>query len=331
MSVAEFSLFKDDSGRFWPSLDEYQRARLLRDGWIERFPDGVDLCRQGERGDRVFILRSGQVEIRHQEGKFEQVLAIRGEGDLVGERAAFEARERSASVVAQGWVEALVVLTDKFGRFIMDNPDVRALVEDNVYGRLTETRPPEPFTYAGQNCTVLMIDITAFNGKHRSDGNRQVVRDVMYEVLKRACKQSKVPWSDCHREDRGDGALVIVPPTVPTVHVLHPMVQDLAEAVRDHNARAARGEELQIRLALHVGPVTGDTHGMVGEAINTTARLLDARPLKRRIADGGAAVGVIVSDYVHGGIVKHLRGVGTWEQIRFQVKESRLTGWVRLL
>ncbi|GAB3672984.1 hypothetical protein GCM10027589_42700 [Actinocorallia lasiicapitis] len=332
MTVADFAYGADDSrGRFWTNLSPAERRRLERDGWIETFPGGVKLCSQGERGERVFILRSGQVVIKHIQDGVESILAIRGEDDLLGERAAFEGGERSATVEAQGEVKALVVLADRFNRIMNDFPRLRRLIRDDLYERLTETKPPEPFVYAGQNCTVLMIDISSFNGAHRNDVNRRVVREIMYGELERACRQSNVPWSSCHREDRGDGALMIVPPTVPTASVLHPMCPDLAAAVRRHNLRARDGERFQIRVSVHVGPVTGDSNGMVGEAINMTARLLDARPFKTRLAATGTALGVIVSEFVHGGIVRHLDEPGTWERVRSQVKESRLTGYVRYL
>jgi CRP-like cAMP-binding protein len=331
MSVVPFARFDDPRQRFWDSLSEKERARLRRDGRMEEFPDGVVVCNQGERGDRVFIVLDGRVEIRFRDGDLVRVLGVRGVGDLVGERASFEAKPRSASVIALGVVKALVVPTDRFSSFLAESSRARDLFDENLYGRLTEPPPMEPFIYKGENSTVLMIDISAFNGAHRNDLDRMLVREVMYDVTKAAFRGSRVPWTVCHSEDRGDGALVIVPPTVATRRVLQPMVEDLAEAVRRHNLRAAPGEQFQLRVALHVGPVTGDPHGMVGEAINMTARILDARAFKKRLAETGSVLGVIVSEYVHNGIVRHLDDAGTWDRIRFQVKESRLTGWVRFL
>ena len=41
------------------------------------------------------------------------------------------------------------------------------------------------------------------------------VHKSLYEMLETAFDRSDVPWSCCVHEDRGDGALVLVPPTIP--------------------------------------------------------------------------------------------------------------------
>ncbi|WP_157963992.1 cyclic nucleotide-binding domain-containing protein [Actinocorallia populi] len=315
-------------GDFWSRLTLEEQDDLTRRGRTVHFADGASICRQGERGDRVYVLRSGRVEIRHDDGSGPRTVAERGTGDLVGERAAFELRERSATMVAIGPVDALVVETPAFTEFVERHPAVLEKVERGLYERLTERRPAAPFRYAGQTCTILMTDICSFNDPGRTDVDRLVVREVMYGALRRSLEGSGVPWDGCHREDRGDGALVIVPPALPTHAVLHPMAELLAEEIAAHGRRASPGERLVLRLAVGAGPVVQDGQGMVGESINGTARLLDAPAFKARMRGG---VGVAVSPFVHENFVRHLPFREEYEQVEVKVKETSTTGWVRLL
>ena len=68
-------------------------------------------------------------------------MAVRGPGQLIGERAALEVNPRSATVVALQTVVALVVSTADFAAFISTYPAVLKLVENQIFTRLRESRP----------------------------------------------------------------------------------------------------------------------------------------------------------------------------------------------
>jgi CRP-like cAMP-binding protein len=75
------------------------------------YPNGEVIVRQGETGDCMYIIQSGQVEVvREQAGGLVR-LAVMGEGDIFGEMALFEREVRSATVRALG--EARVLTVDK--------------------------------------------------------------------------------------------------------------------------------------------------------------------------------------------------------------------------
>lgn len=185
----------------------------------------------------------------------------------------------------------------------------------------------------GQNCTILFIDIAGFGGHHRNDADRRRVRTAMYDVLRTALKDSDVLWDACHQEDRGDGALIVVPPTIATRAVVDPLFARLFDGLRQHNEQSAAGRRIQLRVALHVGPVVSDPEGVTGEAIVHTARLLDASILKREIAETSAHLGVIVSTFVYDAVIKHENGSvepTSYRRVSFQGKESKITGWMHL-
>ena len=57
-------------------------------------------------------------------------------------------------------------------------------------------------------------------------------------------------WDQCSREDRGDGLLIVVPPNVPTAHVLEYLNDTLPKALKRHNNIYGDGARVQLRVAL---------------------------------------------------------------------------------
>lgn len=188
-------------------------------------------------------------------------------------------------------------------------------------------------TWSGLNCSVLFCDVAGFGDPSRDDADRRVVRETTYGILLTALESSGVPASECHREDRGDGALVVVSPAVPTASLIDPLAQHLAVALRLHNHRASAAVRIRLRVALHVGPITPDAEGLGGQVIIRTARLLEAPALKTALADRGADLGFIVSPFVYDAFVSHLHGVmdpRAFERVTVQVKETTTEAWMYL-
>lgn len=76
------------------------------------YPAGQPIVRQGEMGDCMYVVQSGEVEVVQAAGGSEQRLAILREGDFFGEMSIFEHEVRSATVRAHGG-EACVLKVDK--------------------------------------------------------------------------------------------------------------------------------------------------------------------------------------------------------------------------
>jgi cyclic nucleotide-binding protein len=105
------------------------------------FAAGARLMQEGEEADHVAVILSGLTQIRVCEHGAERVVAERGPGQLIGERAALEVNVRSATVVALQTVVALVMRTADFAAFISTNPAVLKIVEEQIYLRLREGPP----------------------------------------------------------------------------------------------------------------------------------------------------------------------------------------------
>ncbi|HEY7488963.1 MAG TPA: hypothetical protein VH912_31275 [Streptosporangiaceae bacterium] len=193
------------------------------------------------------------------------------------------------------------------------------------------SRATDPWT--GQNGSIVFTDVAGFSDAGRTDPDRGIIRKVMYRILQDAFEQSGIPWTECHREDRGDGALIVVPPTVPTRWIVHPLLAALTGELERHNIHADEATRFQLRIALDVGPVESDAEGVNGEAIIKASRLVDAPPLKERLAQTQSCLGFIASDFVYDRVIKHRPGPvdpAGYQKIRCRLKGSRFIAWIYL-
>jgi len=75
------------------------------------YAPGEAIIREGEMGDCMYVVQSGEVEVVQSKDGGEQRLAVLKAGDFFGEMAVFEHEVRSATVRANG--EARVMKVDK--------------------------------------------------------------------------------------------------------------------------------------------------------------------------------------------------------------------------
>jgi CRP-like cAMP-binding protein/tetratricopeptide (TPR) repeat protein len=476
---------------FWNALADPEREALAAAGVEEVFRPGSVLCREGDDSSQVMIIDSGwvKVSVRDPSGS-EKILAVRGQGDVVGERAALTTQVRSATVTALDEVSAMVMPAERFAEFLRGHPRAVDVLQRQVAERREEDRArlfpseragaerrlawllydlaqrrggfqhtsaamfmlpmsqqeladwagttldavgrflrlwrergivvrtgqsrrltvvdldglaaicdaapaslqvqadrtatrspaaengqaeshapgktqgqapghapgktqgqtPSPAqdqtqgsTVAGQlsarwlgrpgeplNCSILYTDVAGFGNPQRNDADRDAVRAALYEILAASLEASGVPWADCYHEDRGDGVLVVVPPTISTLRVVDPLIPLLAARLRQYNRRASEVVLIQLRAVLHVGPVGKDAEGLTGQALIGAARILETPVLKDRLAADQADLIFAVSDYVYDHVVRHCAGqvdFAAFEHVEAQVKESRVSAW----
>ncbi|MBI4623053.1 MAG: cyclic nucleotide-binding domain-containing protein [Verrucomicrobia bacterium] len=75
------------------------------------YRNGEVIIMQGESGDCMYVIQTGEVEVLQRHGSEEVRLAVLGPGDFFGEMALFQRELRSATVRAMG--EARVLTVDK--------------------------------------------------------------------------------------------------------------------------------------------------------------------------------------------------------------------------
>ncbi|GLZ14369.1 hypothetical protein Acsp04_46040 [Actinomadura sp. NBRC 104425] len=179
------------------------------------------------------------------------------------------------------------------------------------------------------HCTIFACDIVGF-GK-RPDGVQRRLREVMYGALKRCFEASGLPYDDCYQEDRGDGAIIILPPAADPARLVHPLPDHLRAELRRHNELSVQQARMRLRVALHAGPLTMDGNGMVGTTVNHAARLLDAPAFKEAFAESAADLAILASDEFHREVIKD--GLGPidpteFHRIDIRLKETAADGWL---
>jgi voltage-gated potassium channel len=93
-------------------------------------PAGATIMRQGDRGDAMYLIASGAVEIASPGGPVRLK-----EGDFFGEWALLSREPRSATVSAVRATDLLVLDADDFQRLLLRLPAIGAEVEAIAQGR----------------------------------------------------------------------------------------------------------------------------------------------------------------------------------------------------
>lgn len=177
---------------------------------------------------------------------------------------------------------------------------------------------------------IVCVDVEGFGDRRRTNPNQVVVRDGLYYALSRAFARSRMPWEDCYHEDRGDGALILIPSDVPKSLLVTDIPRELAAALGEHNQAHGRPERIRLRMAVHAGEIHHDAHGVAGTAINVAFRLLEAAPLKRALAGSHGVLAVIASRWFFEEVIRHTpaSGPASYRRVPIVVKETRDSAWI---
>lgn len=180
--------------------------------------------------------------------------------------------------------------------------------------------------------TVLVVDVASFGDLRRTNQHQIVVRDGMYGAVIRAFADAGIDWDTCEHEDRGDGVLVVIPPTVPKAVLVEEVPDRLTARLRAHNESHRVEERIRLRMALHAGEVHYDDHGVVGRAVNLTFRLLEVPVLKEALAGSTGSLAIITSSWFFDEVVWH--GEATrrdrYRRVRVVAKETDTIAWICL-
>ncbi|MFI5590004.1 hypothetical protein ACIA5G_33495 [Amycolatopsis sp. NPDC051758] len=193
----------------------------------------------------------------------------------------------------------------------------------------TSTPPPRDAPTPPLNCSIFITDIVGYSDPRRDDYDRAVLRTTLWRVLTDAFTESGLNWRRCHHHDRGDGLLTVVPPTLSTSLLIEPLLSLLGESISRHNRGAT--DRLQLRSAVHVGPVAlGDT-GYPNASVIHAARMVDSDELRYRLDGSGQEFATMVSSYVYENVVRHVRGAvraDSFQRSCYQLGNVPITSWV---
>ena len=91
----------------------------------EKFVSGEYIFREGEHGNRLYLIVDGEVRIsRDVPGSGEEALAILKAGALFGEMAVFDRTERSTHAISNGGTTALTISRPEFEMLLDFNREI---------------------------------------------------------------------------------------------------------------------------------------------------------------------------------------------------------------
>ena len=97
--------------------------RLLAPARVERLDEGQVLFRKGDAGDKLFVVLAGRISIgaTSEEGK-EVVFNVLGRGEVFGEIALLDGKERTADATTMAESHLLVLERRDFMPFLAGHP-----------------------------------------------------------------------------------------------------------------------------------------------------------------------------------------------------------------
>jgi CRP-like cAMP-binding protein len=102
------------------------------------YQDGEIIVRQGDPGESMFVIQSGQVQVLDERDGSETLLRVAQEGELLGEMAIFERQTRSATLRALGEAKILTIDKKNFMRRISEDPTIAFRVVETMSQRVRE-------------------------------------------------------------------------------------------------------------------------------------------------------------------------------------------------
>jgi CRP/FNR family transcriptional regulator len=129
------------------------------------YPAGAVIFREGDEGEGMFIIQSGQVKIAKHTATGEKTLVILSEGDFFGEMAVIDNEPRSASAIAHTDAKLIVLTPEVFESTMQTNAHIVKKILRNMSSRLRE---------ANRQIATLML----------KDHNRRVANTLLLLVHK---------------------------------------------------------------------------------------------------------------------------------------------------
>jgi CRP-like cAMP-binding protein len=125
---------------FMAAMSDGERRTLLARARPREFKSGQLIFAAGDDGDGLYVIESGDVAITLDDpDDRELIVNIFGAGDVFGEMAVLDARERSANAVAMGPVKAYFVSTENFQAFLAATPSLGPKIIKLLCERLRRT------------------------------------------------------------------------------------------------------------------------------------------------------------------------------------------------
>lgn len=153
---------------FWHLLTDTERSVLSVRARKTAFQPGSTICVEGEPATHLFVLISGWVKVTGctRDGR-EHMLAVRGDGDVVGELAGEASGLRTATMRAISRVGALIVPHSAFSEFLDGAPGANRAYRSALtqrWGQAASLLLARSGTTGGQRLAWTLLDLAARHG-----------------------------------------------------------------------------------------------------------------------------------------------------------------------
>ena len=111
---------------FFSEFSDSEIKKILKQGNINRFNEGTTVFLQGDQGDAMYILLTGQVQILLTGNEMDEVLATLRPGDVFGEGSFANDSPRSAKATSTRDTYLYVITSDHLGTMIEKESKVAA-------------------------------------------------------------------------------------------------------------------------------------------------------------------------------------------------------------
>jgi MFS superfamily sulfate permease-like transporter len=124
---------------FLAGMQQADLERLSEVLTRREFAPGETICREGDEGDRMWLLAKGSVSVRLKLANGQESIRIASlaRGTTIGEMSLIESARRSASIIADEQVVCYELLRDGFSRMLAEHPAIATKLLSNLARELS--------------------------------------------------------------------------------------------------------------------------------------------------------------------------------------------------
>lgn len=119
---------------FFAHLPEADLEAISKNVIMEYYPAGHVLFSEGDTGDKMYVIKSGSVEVIRGQA----VIAELGADRFFGEMALVSEGPRNATIKIKNDAELLVLTKEDFHHLLKTNPTIATMVSYEVVKRVNE-------------------------------------------------------------------------------------------------------------------------------------------------------------------------------------------------
>ncbi|GAA2517759.1 CRP-like cAMP-binding protein [Rarobacter incanus] len=174
------------SAPLFAGIDQEEASSLIRSMTQIRLRRGDVLFREGEQGDQLFVITAGKVKLGRtsQDGR-ENLLAVLGPGEMLGELSLFDPGPRTATATAVADVTLLELPHERLAVWIRTHPAVAMPLLGALAVRLRRTDEALAdlvFSDVPGRVAKALLDLADRFGQPEGDGVR-VTHELTQEEL----------------------------------------------------------------------------------------------------------------------------------------------------